>query len=90
MYEKTVTVINRAGVHARPAALLVHAAKDFVSEIFLERGDDRINGKSIMGIITLGAAYGTQIKIIADGEDEREAVEAMARHFENKFDEEED
>lgn len=89
MYEKTITVINRAGVHARPAALLVHTAKDFESEIFLERGDDRINGKSIMGIITLGAAYGTQIKIIADGRDEEKAVEALAHHFETKFEEEE-
>jgi len=90
MYEKTVTVINRAGVHARPAALLVQSAKDFKSEIFLERGDDRINGKSIMGIITLGAAYGTQIKISADGSDEEQAVEALVRHFENKFEEEQE
>jgi len=89
MYEKTVTVINRAGVHARPAALLVQTAKDFISEIFLERGDDRINGKSIMGIITLGAAYGTQIRIIANGPDEEKAVEILAHHFETKFEEEE-
>jgi phosphocarrier protein len=89
MYEKIVTVINRAGVHARPAALLVQTAKDFASEIFLERGDDRINGKSIMGIITLGAAYGTQIKIIAIGPDEEKAVEILAHHFETKFEEEE-
>jgi len=88
MYEKTVQVINRAGVHARPAALLVQTAKDFLCEIMFERGDDRINGKSIMGIITLGAAYGTEIKIIADGEDEEKAVEALARHFETKFEEE--
>lgn len=88
MYEKIVTVINRAGVHARPAALLVQTAKDFASEIFLERGDDRINGKSIMGIITLGAAYGTHIKIIANGPDEEKAVEILAHHFETKFEEE--
>jgi len=88
MYEKTVTVINRAGVHARPAALLVQTAKDFQCEIYLERDDDRINGKSIMGIITLGAAYGMKIKIIADGPDEEKAVEDMARHFETKFEEE--
>jgi phosphocarrier protein len=88
MYEKTVSVINRAGVHARPAALLVQTAKDFLCEIFLERDDDRINGKSIMGIITLGAVFGTHIKIIADGPDEEKAVEALARHFETKFEEE--
>jgi len=88
MYEKTITVINRAGVHARPAALLVQTAKDFLCEIMFERGDDRINGKSIMGIITLGAAYGTEIKIIADGDDEEKAVEALAKLFETKFEEE--
>lgn len=88
MYEETVKVINRAGVHARPAALLVQVAKDFTSEIYMERGDDRINGKSIMGVITLGAAYGSEIKIIAEGEDEKAAVKALARLFATKFEEE--
>jgi phosphocarrier protein len=88
MYEETVKVINRAGVHARPAALLVQAAKDFKGEIYMERGDDRINGKSIMGVITLGAAYGSEIKIIADGEDEQAAVKALVHLFETKFEEE--
>lgn len=88
MYEKTVKVINRAGVHARPAALLVHAVKDFECEIYMEKDNDRINGKSIMGVITLGAAYGSEIKIIAEGKDEQEAVEAVVRLFETKFEEE--
>jgi phosphocarrier protein len=88
MYEKTIKVINRAGVHARPAALLVHAVKDFECEIYMEKDNDKINGKSIMGVITLGAAYGSEIKIIAEGRDEREAVEAVARLFETKFEEE--
>ncbi|MDR2663762.1 MAG: HPr family phosphocarrier protein [Treponema sp.] len=88
MYEKIVKVINRAGVHARPAALLVQAAKDFPCEIYFERDDDRINGKSIMGIITLGAGFGSEIKLVAEGEDERKAVEALARLFETKFEEE--
>ena len=88
MYTKTVKVINRAGIHARPAALLVQTAKDFDCEIVFERGDDRINGKSIMGIITLGAGYGTEITIIAEGKDEEEAVEALVKLFETKFEEE--
>jgi phosphocarrier protein len=88
VYEETVKVINRAGVHARPAALLVQAAKDFTSEIYMERGNDRINGKSIMGVITLGATYGAEIRIIADGEDEQTAVKTLARLFETKFEEE--
>ncbi|MDR0600058.1 MAG: HPr family phosphocarrier protein [Treponema sp.] len=88
MYEKMVKVINRAGVHARPAALLVQTAKDFECSIYLEKDNDKINGKSIMGIITLGATYGSEIKISAQGGGEREAVEALARLFQTKFEEE--
>jgi phosphocarrier protein len=88
MTEQTITIQNRAGVHARPAALLVQTTKDFKSNIFFEKGKDRINAKSIMGIITLGAAYGTEIRIIAEGEDETEAVDALVRLFESKFEEE--
>ena len=88
MTEKKVKVINRAGVHARPSALLVQTTKNFKSNIYFEKNSDRINAKSIMGIITLGAGYGTEIKIIADGEDEEEAVEAVAKLFESKFEEE--
>jgi len=88
MTERTITISNRAGIHARPAALVVQATKNFVCNIYLERGRDRINAKSIMGVITLGAAYGTQVKIIAEGEDERAAVDALAHLFESRFEEE--
>jgi len=88
MVEKNVTVINRAGIHARPSALLVQTTKNFKSNIYFEKGVDRINAKSIMGIITLGAAYGTGIKIIAEGEDEERAVDTLVRLFESKFEEE--
>ncbi len=88
MVEKTVTIKNRAGIHARPAALLVERANKFTSEIFLEKDGEQINGKSIMGILTLAATYNTPIKIIAEGSDETEAVEAISRLFEHKFEEE--
>jgi phosphocarrier protein len=88
MTEQMVTIINRAGIHARPAAVLVQSAKDFSSNIYFEKGKDRINAKSIMGILTLAATYGTEIKIIAEGEDEEQAVQAMVRLFESKFEEE--
>jgi phosphocarrier protein len=88
MIEQIVTIANRAGIHARPAALLVQTTKNFSCNIFFEKGHDQINAKSIMGVITLGAAYGTEIKIIADGEDEQEAVKALVRLFESKFEEE--
>ncbi|MDR0583548.1 MAG: HPr family phosphocarrier protein [Treponema sp.] len=88
MIEKIVTIQNRAGIHARPAALLVQATKDFKCSIYFEKDNDRINAKSIMGVITLGAAYGTEIKIIAEGDDEEAAANALVRLFESKFEEE--
>jgi phosphocarrier protein len=88
MTEQTVTIINRAGIHARPAAVLVQSAKDFSSNIYFEKGKDRINAKSIMGILTLAATYGTELKIIAEGEDEEQAVQAIVRLFQSKFEEE--
>ena len=88
MTEQMVTVSNRAGIHARPAAVLVQAVKNFKASIYFEKGNDRINAKSIMGILTLAAGYNTEIKIIAEGEDEQQAVETLARLFELKFEEE--
>jgi phosphocarrier protein len=88
MTEQNVTITNRAGIHARPAAMVVQTTKNFSSDIFFEKGKDRINAKSIMGVITLGAAYGAEIKIIAEGEDEEAAVSALVRLFESKFEEE--
>jgi len=88
MTEETVVICNRAGIHARPAALLVQTTKDYKCNIYFEKGKDRINAKSIMGIITLGAAFGSEIKIIAEGEDEKAAVKTLVRLFESKFEEE--
>jgi phosphocarrier protein len=90
MIERKITITNRAGIHARPAALIVQATKDFNSSLFFEKDGDRINAKSIMGILTLGAFYGTELKIIAEGEDEKDealAVETIVRLLESKFDE---
>ena len=88
MTEKTVTIVNRAGIHARPAAILVQATKNFPCNIYFEKGANRINAKSIMGIITLGASYGAELKIIAEGEGEQAAVDSLVRLFESKFEEE--
>ena len=88
MTEQTITISNRAGIHARPAAFLVQTTKDFNCNIYFEKGQNRINAKSIMGVITLGASYGTEIKIIAEGEDEQTAVQTLVRLFESKFEEE--
>ena len=88
MTEKTVTIKNRAGIHARPAALIVQTASRYKSKIFIEKNSDKINAKSIMGIITLGAGFGVELRLIADGEDEKDAVDALATLFERKFEEE--
>ena len=88
MTERIVTIRNRAGMHARPAALLVKTASAFTAQIFIEKDGERVNGKSIMGVITLGATYQSQLKVIADGPDELAALDAIERLFENRFEEE--
>lgn len=88
MVEKTIVIKNRAGIHARPAAMIVQTAGKFASRIFLEKDGDRINAKSIMGIITLGASYDTPIRIIAEGADEEEAAGAVEQLFVRRFEEE--
>ncbi len=87
MTERVVTIKNRAGMHARPAALLVKTASSFQSQIFLEKDSERVNGKSIMGVITLGATFETPLKIIADGPDEAQALDAIEKLFESRFEE---
>ncbi len=88
MIQKEVTIKNRAGIHARPAALIVKVANGFDSEIFMEKNGNKINAKSIMGIITLGAAYNSTLAITAEGTDEEAAVAAIVNLFENRFEEE--
>jgi len=87
MVEKQVVIKNRAGIHARPAALIVRVSSKFSCQIFIEKGTEKINAKSIMGIITLGAGYNTPITISAEGEDEKEALAAMVQLVENRFEE---
>ena len=88
MVERIVTILNRAGMHARPAALLVKTASGFRSQIYIEKDSERINGKSIMGVITLGATFNTPLKLIADGPDEAQALDALEKLFKNRFEEE--
>ncbi len=88
MAEKIVVVKNRAGIHARPAALIAQTANKFASEITIERDSFVINAKSIMGVITMAASYNMQLLVKANGPDEKEAIEAISSLFENKFEEE--
>ncbi|MCL2832329.1 MAG: HPr family phosphocarrier protein [Treponema sp.] len=88
MVEQKIIIKNRAGIHARPAAILVEAAKNFSSSIYFEKNSSRISGKSILGIMSLGAGYGNELNIIISGDDENEALTALIRLFESKFEEE--
>lgn len=88
MKEISVTIQNKFGLHARPAALLVKTAAKFKSDIFISRDSQVVNGKSIMGIMMLAAENGAQLTITANGEDEEEAVIALKELFEKKFNEE--
>ncbi|MGL4985555.1 MAG: HPr family phosphocarrier protein [Treponemataceae bacterium] len=87
MVEQTVTVQNRAGVHARPAAMIAQLSNKFKSEIMIEKEDYCINAKSVMGVITMAAGYKTPLTIKAEGTDEKEALSALVSLFEKKFDE---
>ncbi len=88
MTERQVTIKNRAGIHARPAALIVQTASKFSSRINMFKENENINAKSIMGIITLGASYNSSLTIRAEGPDEEQAVEALSDLFERRFEEE--
>jgi phosphocarrier protein len=87
MIEKVITVSNRAGIHARPAAMLVRAVNAFTCTVLLTRDTYTVNAKSIMSVITLGAAYGAEITVKADGADEQDAIDTIVRLFESKFEE---
>ena len=88
MTEKVLTVRNRLGPHARPAALFVQEAAKFKSQIFVVKDGLQVNGKSVMGLMLLAAESGSKLTIKADGQDEAKALEALEKIFQRKFDEE--
>ena len=87
MVQQEVVVKNRLGLHTRPAATLVKLAAKFKSEFFLERDGYRVNGKSIIGVMTLAAEQGASILLEFTGEDENEALAALVDFFDRGFDE---
>jgi phosphocarrier protein len=86
--QKSIQIVNRLGLHARPAALVVQTASRFSSKIELQSEDLRVNAKSIMGVMMLAAGFGSTLEVIADGDDAEEAVLAIEKLFEDKFNEE--
>lgn len=87
MTERSIEIRNKLGLHARAAAKLVHTAARFKSDIKVRKGDEEVDGKSILGILLLAAGRGSTIIVRADGEDERDALDAIEKLIEAKFDE---
>lgn len=85
MLTKKVTILNKSGLHARPSSELVKMASKFKSDFFIEMYGYRINGKSILGIMTLAAERGAEMELIVEGPDEEEALREISKLIENKF-----
>ncbi|OGS20863.1 MAG: phosphocarrier protein HPr [Elusimicrobia bacterium RIFOXYA2_FULL_39_19] len=87
MIEKMLIMKNRLGLHARPAAMLVQLTSKYKSEIKVFKGDQEVDGKSIMGLMTLAAEFGCEIRIVANGEDEQDLLNKVTELVDSKFSE---
>ncbi|MDQ0025240.1 phosphocarrier protein [Variovorax paradoxus] len=85
MIKKSVTISNKLGLHARASAKLTKIAGSFPCEVWLSRGDRRINAKSIMGVMMLAAGLGSTVELETNGEQEEEALDAIVRLMNDKF-----
>jgi phosphocarrier protein len=84
-YVKDIVVQNQVGLHARPATFFIQKANEFKSSIWLEKEERRVNAKSLLGVLSLGIMGGTEIRIIAGGVDEEQAVNALVALVESGF-----
>jgi phosphocarrier protein len=84
---KELVVQNKLGIHARPAAMIVRITNKFKSEVFVEKDEEQVNGKSIMGLMMLAAGKGSKVKFIATGEDAPAMLAELEQLFARKFDE---
>jgi len=85
MIRTTVTISNRLGLHARASAKLTKLAASFASNVFMSRNGRRVNAKSIMGVMMLAAGIGTEVEIETEGNDERQAMDALLALVNDKF-----
>ena len=85
MYTREITVKNEVGLHARPATYFIQKANEFKSGIWVEKEERRVNAKSLLGVLSLGIVQDTAITLIADGVDEKEAVDALVALIENQI-----
>lgn len=88
MVTKSVTITNKSGIHARPASLFIKIATNFKSNITIENGNNKGNAKSLISLLSLAIACGSEVTITADGPDENEAIDALVKLIESKFGEE--
>ena len=86
--KKDMVVANKLGIHARPAAMFVKTANRFACEIFVEKDGEKVNGKSIMGLMMLAAGPGSKLLLLAEGEDAARAIVELETLVKRKFDEE--
>ena len=87
MISRNVQILNRAGLHTRPAAAIVKLASEFQSEFYINKDGFQINGKSIIGVMTLAAAQGSTLELSFDGPDEEAMANAMTEYFAKGFEE---
>lgn len=85
MITQSITIINKLGLHARAASKLVNCASQFESEVSLERNGNRVNAKSIMGVMMLAASRGVELQLEIDGGDEQACLQAMVELINNRF-----
>lgn len=85
MKQREVKVTNRLGLHARAAARFVHLANRFAARITVAKDDSRVDGKSILGLLTLAAAQGSRLRLETDGADESEALEELTALVRDRF-----
>jgi len=84
---RELVVQNKMGIHARPAAMVVRVANRFPAELYVEKDDEQVNGKSIMGLMMLAAGEGSRLRFVASGERAEELLDEMEALFERKFEE---
>jgi phosphocarrier protein HPr len=84
---KELVVQNKMGIHARPAAMIVRITNKFKAEVFVEKDEEQVNGKSIMGLMMLAAGKGSKVKFIASGDDAQQMLAELEHLFTRKFDE---
>jgi len=87
MAQKDFTILNKLGIHARPAAQFVKTANRFQADIFVEKDGEEVDGKSIMGLMMLAAGHGSVISVTANGSDADAALEALSELIARKFEE---